>query len=516
MAQTHFTGFDWTIFFVYLASLIAIGWYFSRRQTSTEEYFVSSRHMHWLPVAFSVVASLFSAVSFLGQPAKVFKGDCVMVVWPLAVMVATPIVLYLLLPFYIRLRVTSMYEYLEKRFGLSVRLLASALFMLKRLCWMALVTLAPSLALSAMTGWRIEYCIVLIGTVSTLYTAMGGITAVIWTDAIQFVVFMLGLVLIIGVIVSRLDGGFAEIWHRGVADQKVAIDLSIDFSRQTFWTALLACIFIATSDLGADQLIVQRLVSTKDARSANRSVWFNAWFKFPLMAILIGTGAALWAFYRAYPERLGLAAGDHEKVLPYFIVTELPPGISGLVIAGVFAAAMSSFDSGLSALVTTFTVDWYKRLFRGGQSDTQYLRTAKLLTYAVGAAVTLLSIAIYKIGISGLVDASNSFLGFFGGGLLGIFLLGAMTRRAKGLPTVVGVFLSVGLVATLETIQKSTGHRFLDPWLYGVITCAITMLIGYFGSFLGPELPYERVAGYTMARGPGGRNPGSAADSSSD
>lgn len=502
MSEGHFQPLDWAVFFAYQTTLIAVGWYFSRRQTSTEEFFASSRRMHWLPVSLSIVASLFSAVSFLGNPAKVFKGDCVMIVWPLAVLAATPIAAYVLLPFYSRLRVTTAYEYLEKRFGLNARLLASALFLLKRLCWMALVALAPSLALSSMTGLRVEYCILIIGLLATFYTAIGGMSAVIWNDAIQFVLFMLSQVLIIGWIIARLDGGAAEIWQRGVADHKIWVDFSVDFSRHTVWTVLLACTFIAAADLGSDQLIVQRLIASKDTRSAARALWFNAIFKFPSMFLLLAIGAALWAFYRAYPERLGLPASEHEKVLPYFIIREMPVGISGLVISGIFAAAMSSFDAGLNSLVTAFTVDWYKRLVRVDRPDKEYLRTAKILTFAIGIAVTLLALVIYLRGIRGLIDASNSFLGFFGGGLLGIFLLGALTRRAKGLPTVLGVLISVACVTAFEACQSRYEMRILDPWMYGPVTCVMTMLIGYFGSFLGPALPFEKIADYTMARGP--------------
>jgi SSS family transporter len=371
---------------------------------------------------------------------------------------------------------------------------------------MALVALAPSLALSSMTGLRVEYCILIIGLVATCYTAIGGITAVIWNDAVQFILFVLAQFLIIVFIATRLDGGFAEIWHRGIADQKITVDMSIDFSRHTFWTVLIACVFIATADLGSDQLVVQRLISTKDAASAARSLWFNALFKFPSIVLLLGMGAALWAFYQANPEQLGLPASEREKILPYFVVTQLPPGLSGLVISGIFAAAMSSFDSGLNTLVTAFTVDWYKRLVRTGRPDAEYLLLAKALTFVLGVAVTLLALIIYWRGITGLVDASNSYLGFFGGGLLGVFLLGVLTRRAKGLPTILGSIISVAAVTGFELYQTNHHVRYLDPWLYGLITCTVTMVIGYFGSFFGPELPYEKVAGYTMAREPRQRN----------
>jgi len=500
MTKTGFVTVDWVVFALYLGAVVCIGIWFSKRQRSTEEYFTAGKRVHWLPVSLSVVATLFSGISFLGHPARVFRYNCAMIAWPFAVLIITPILIHVLLPFYRRLDVTTAYEYLEKRFSLNVRLLASALFIGKRLFWMALVALAPSLALSTIIGLPVSWCILIIGVIATVYTGLGGMRAVIWTDAIQFVVLMLGQCLIIGMVAGQLDGGLAGMWRVGVADHKAWASLDWNLAAPTFWTFLLAGCFLALSDLGADQVTVQRLMCTKDEKAAAKALWFNALFKFPGTIILLGMGVALWVYYQQFPGRLGLAESDYDKIVPYFAVSQLPSGISGLVIAAIFAAAMSSFDSGLNSLAAALTVDWYARLGPGDRDSPKALIFAKRLTYVLGAAVTLTALLVYWTGIKSIIDASNKYLGFFGGALLGIFLLGALTRRAKPLPTVIGALLGVASVFTIEMIQSSaTDSALVHPYLYGAISCTLTLAFGYFGSFLGP-LPDDRhVDGLTVA-----------------
>ncbi len=497
--EAHFGWLDWTVFASYLGAIVLVGAYFSKRQNSTDEFFTASKRMHWLPVSLSIVASLFSGISFIGQPSRVYRYDSVIFAYAISVLLVTPIVMYVLIPFYRRLDVTTAYEYLERRFSLNVRLLASSLFILKRLFWMGLVALAPSLALTTITGLRVEYCILLIGVVATIYTGLGGMSAVIWTDAAQFVILTLGQVLMIWFIASKLDGGFAEIWEVGRESGKVWMSMEFTFVDLTFWSMLIAGCVFALSDLGVDQVTVQRLMTTPDEKTAQRSMIFNALFKFPGMMVLLGIGVALYAYYQAFPELLTLGEDQIDQVVPFFVVTELPAGISGFVIAAIFAAAMSSFDSGLNCMVTAFTVDWYKRLYKSDLEDREYLKLAKLLTFVLGGLITLMSILIYQAGVKSIIDKSNKYLGFFGGALLGIFLLGMLTRRAKPLPTVIGAVASVALVILLDLWQEENG-AFVHNYMYGLISMVITMAVGYFGSLLGRETPYETIQDFTMAK----------------
>ena len=504
MSECSLVWLDWIVIAIYLLGIFALGAFFARRQTSTSEFFTARGRLPWLLVAFSVVASLFSGISYIGQPARSFRYDSVLVTLSLSLLLITPIAAYVFLPFYRRLNVTTAYEYLEKRFGLNIRLFASILFLGKRLLWMALVALAPSLVLSTFTGIRVEYCILTIGLVATIYTSMGGISAVIWTDAVQFIVLVLGQVLIIIYIATRIDGGLAEIWSVGYENQKAWFSMDFNHTQLTFWTLLIAGMGFYLSDLGADQITVQRLLTTKDQKSAQKALWFNALFKIPGAIIITGMGVALWVFYHKNPHLLTLQPQDYDKVVPYFVVKELPMGIAGLVIAAIFAAAMSSFDSGLNSIITGFTVDWYKRLINPGQADEKYLFMAKSLSYVVGIAVTILAILIYQTGIKSIIDTSNKYLGFFGGALLGLFILGMFTRRAKALPTILASILSVAVIFLIDNYNKADDkgvtYNIIHPYLYLVLSCAITVILGYIGSMFGPELSYEKVREFTIAK----------------
>jgi Na+/proline symporter len=204
-------------------------------------------------------------------------------------------------------------------------------------------------------------------------------------------------------------------------------------------------------------------------------------------------------FYKANPERLPLEPADYDKVVPYFTVHELPVGVSGLVIAAVFAAAMSSFDSGLNSLSATLTVDWYKRL-GSATSERRSLFVAKCLTYVIGAAVTITALVIYWTGVMSIIDASNKYLGFFGGALLAIFFLGALTRRAKALPTVLGALCGVASVFLIDMMaDPANGKVIVHTYLYGMISCLVTLVVGYLGSFIGPPPSEQRLAGLTIA-----------------
>ena len=217
------------------------------------------------------------------------------------------------------------------------------------------------------------------------------------------------------------------------------------------------------------------------------------------MIILLGMGVALWAFYKAYPQRLPLEAADYDKIVPYFTVHELPAGVSGLVIAAIFAAAMSSFDSGLNSLSATLTVDWYGR-FGKTTSERKSLFLAKCLTYLIGSAVTLTALVVYWAGVMSIVDASNKYLGFFGGALLAMFLLGALTKRAKALPTVLGAICGVALVFLIEMSQDAaSGNMLIHSYLYGAISCIVTMGVGFFGSLIGPPPSKQQIDGLTFA-----------------
>lgn len=478
---------DWGLIGLLLAGRLALGVYFNRRQTSTGEYFLAGQRMGWGPVALSILASLLSGISFIGHPARVYGYDCAAMGFAIAAVLVTPVVMYGLLPAYRRLNVRTAYEYLEIRFGLNVRLLASALFILKRLFWMALVVLAPAMLLNTITGIPVETCVLLVGLFTTLYTSLGGLSAMIWADVITFVVLLGAQILIIGSVAGRLDGGLGELWTVAVENRKAWASLDFDWTRLTFWTAIVSGLILGLEGMGADQITVQLLMSARDERQARRSLLFMALFKVPGQVLLLGLGVAIWVFYHAFPDRPG--PGQAEGAVPHFVMTELPTGAVGFILGAILCATMSCFDSGLNSLVAAVSVDWVQRLLRPGAADRRHLLFSKLLTYGLGAAVSLMAILIYRAGFTSLIDKTNNYLGFFGGGLLGIFLLAAFTRRSRALPTVFGCVAATAGIFLFDRLWNAEG-ALLNPILYGVFGCAGTMVLGYGGSMiLTPKTP---------------------------
>lgn len=501
MDKSVFNWCDWTVFAFYLIGIFMLGAFFAKRQTSTREFFKAGGRLGWFPVMVSLIASIFSGISFIGQPGRIFRSDASLLISVYIVTVFSfPAVAYVLLPFYRKLDVTTAYEYLEKRFSIHVRLLGSVFFILQRFVWMTLVVLAPSLLLSVMLNIRVEYCILMIGILSTGYTALGGMAAVIWTDVAQFFILIIGQVLILGIVIMRLDGGFMQVLQTSVADNKIFGSMAIDFTKPTFWTVLITGLLLGLGK-GVDQVNVQRLMAARDNDQAKKSLLYIVIFEFPRLLLLGLMGLSLYAFYVAFPDSLNSNVMAHtDTIILHFVATEVPTGIRAVIVAAVFAAAMSSFDSGLNCLAATITVDWRRRLARVDRTDRQYTAFAKSLSLLLGIGITLGAIVIYKSDIKSIVDASMKYVGFLFGPLVGIFILGIATRRARSWPVIIAALISVAVVGTLDVLNhfRPTGQKIVSVYTYGSITVILTILIGYIGSLFGKQVPAEQVREYTL------------------
>lgn len=505
MPETSFGWINWSVFIFYILGIFVIGSLFARRQTSTDEFFRAGKRMSWFPVMISLMASVFSAISFLGHPARIYTTDAGLV---LALFVSyyfgMPLFVYAVLPFFRKLDITTTYEYLERRFSPGVRYVGSALFLFQRIFWMALVCLAPSLVLAVVLDLRVEYCILLIGITATVYTALGGMSAVIWTDLVQFFVLMTAQIMFFVIIIMRLDGGLGQILDIAVADNKFVADFGWNLSRPTFWTLLIGMMFLGLG-FGVDQVNTQRIMSTRDETQARKSVLYQLVMSIPRVVILMLMGLSLYAFYKVFPGQLSPeVAQSPDKIVPYFILSQIPVGLCGLVIAGIFAAAMSSFDSGLNCLVAVFVVDWYKKIIRPGQDDSKYLSVSKTLTYGIGIAATLLALVIYKSDVKSIIDASNRYLGLFFGPVTGIFMVGICTRRAKPVPTLIAALVAFIVIIAIDLTNGYRTANDIEPlvssYLYAPITLSITFVMAYVLSLFGPEMPYEKIEGFTWAK----------------
>ena len=486
-----FTALDNAVLVFYLVLVVGMGSFFFRDQHDTEDYFLAGRRMPWVAVGVSIFASLFSAISLLGSPGWVYENDLTLGLTLVTIPIVTPIVIWVFLPFYHRLRVFTAYEYLERRFDPSVRLASSVLFLFLRGSYLAVVIYAPSLVLSTVTGLELKWTILLIGGLATLYTLLGGMKAVIWTDVVQAVVLFGGLILVTAILILRVDGGLGEIVSVASQEGPFRIETGWNgWAEVTLVAVLINGFFIHLSMYGADQITLQRCLTTPTLRAGRKSMILNAVMVVPAALLLLFVGGALYVFYHQFPARLaeGLK-GD--AVLPHFVVHELPPGISGVFIAAMFAAAMSTIDSAINSLSTSSMKDLYQRYFRPEADERTNLSRSRLFTVFWGVAATVCALYVDSF-FTGILNASKTLAGFFTGSLLGIFILGMLSTRTTSTGVLGGALCGV---AAVVSAAQWTSMNFL--W-YAPLGSVVTLVTGYLLSLMTTRIPVGRLEGLTI------------------
>jgi SSS family solute:Na+ symporter len=389
-----------------------------------------------------------------------------------------PIVVFMFLPFYRRLNVTTAYEFIEKRFNLPARLLASGLFITFQLARIGIVLYLPSIALSVVTGVDIKICISVMALLSIAYTVMGGIEAVIWTDVIQVFVLLGGALLVLCMIPLSIPGGWNPMVDLAESGDKLRLlDFHFSWNSPTFWILVFGGVGANLYGYACDQAVIQRYLTTKSEKDAARGIWTSALLVIPASLIFFGIGTVLYSFYKTQPGALNPVIQKSDGIFPWYIVTQLPPGVSGLLIAGVFAAAMSSLDSSMNSVATAFTTDFYRRL-KPQVSDHKCLNVARIVTVAIGLGGMGLALAMDTWNIESLWDQFNRFIGLFGAGLTGLFLLAVFTKRTSGYGALIGLLCSVGVQYWLRELDCIHGMLFS---LTGMVSCFVT---GYIASLI--------------------------------
>ncbi len=454
--MSHFSWLDYVIFGGYLAASVTVGLLSARSPKSLSDYFLAGRGMNTILVAMSILAALFSGISYLAGPADVYKNGFAFAYAVLAFFIATPITTIWILPKFFRSGYFTAYQFLEERFSLSVRLLASGLFIFRVSLWLAAATYAPALALEKVTGLPLWITILASGTLTTLYTALGGMRAVIWTDVLQLVVLFGGQFLIVWVALGKIPGGLSGVWETAVADGRM--DLSFNFSlseRINFWSLLLAAAFLHLVQMATDQVSVQRYLTAGSLKEAQRSLWIKLWFILPVLVLFYGTGLVLYAFYKVHGDPM--AAGHivkEDQILPYFVVTELPRGLPGLLIAAIYAASMSTISAGLNSLASATVVDFKGRLSTAPEgTEKRQVGGARIITVIYGVLVMALAFAVTRMQ-GNLVESVNTVIGLIGGPLLGLFFLGMFTRRADARGALIGCLAGFSTLLAVYLYQS--------------------------------------------------------------
>jgi SSS family solute:Na+ symporter len=490
---------DWMIIIAYGAGTIGLGWYYSRRQKSTNEYFIGTGSMNPILVGVSLFATLLSTVSYLSMPGESLGKGPVNMTSMLILPVVFVIVAYGLLPVYMKHRVTSAYELLEERLGLSVRLLGAAMFIALRLAWMSLLIYLTAAALTIMLGVGDNYIplIALItGFVAVIYTSLGGLRAVVITDFIQTVLLYGGALLVLGTISWDL-GGFGWIptkWDPSWDTQPIfSTDLSV---RVTVVGTLLNYVVWYVCTAGGDQTSVQRFMATKDAKAAQRA-YATQLCTSVIVGVTLGfVGFALLGYFNAHPDRLPAdmsLSANADKVFPHFIAFHLPVGVSGLVVAAMFAAAMSSIDSGVNSITAVVMTDGLDRFRTQPISDRSHILIARCLAFGIGAIVVLGSSAMGQVpgNITAVTTKTSNLLTtpIFGLFFFALFVPFA-SPRGVWIGAICGTATAVLIAFSGPIFGFVPGTDDLDPISFQWISPAaitVNIVTGCVGSLLFPR-----------------------------
>lgn len=449
------TPIDALVLISYLIGITLIGARFYRRKTDTQAYFLGDKNMKWLPVALSILAADTSAISYLGLPAWSFQENLRLNQSVFTYFLAIPLVIWIFVPTYSAGNLYTAYQFLERRFDLRVRLMTSVLFLLLRGAHVAVVIYAPALMMSQLVGVPLAFPVLAMGLLTTFYTTTGGIKSVIWTDAIQVATVMIGFGVLTVSLLSNIPGGVREVIRIGAAHQKWSLfDFSFTLNKvDNFWALLIGGTLLAMETMGTDQAVLQKYFTTRSERETRKSLLFYGVVIVPFITFLSVLGVILFVFYTGRPD-LKASLGNPEAVVPHYAATMLPHGLTGLVLAGIFAGSMSTVSASLNSLATSSVMDVYKRLVRVDLSPEQYAVAGRWATALWGGAGTVGAFFGNRLGP--LILSFSKVWSLLGGVILAIFLLGILTKRTTSVGVIVGSIFGLSTVVYVASCTRVT------------------------------------------------------------
>ena len=477
--QRSFGLVNYLVLFGYLLTMVGVGVYFTRKNKNTDDFFRGGQQIPWWAAGCSIFATMLSSLTYTGIPSKAFAQDWVYAIGNFMIPVVAFVAVFVALPFYRRIDATSAYEYLEKRFSRSVRLFGSASFTLFHLFRMAVVMSLTGLALAVATPLTPAQSVLLMGMLSIVYCTLGGIEAVIWTDTIQTFVLLGGALLALGILISGVDGGFSGFLSSASTASKFTVanfHWDVTSAQIALWVIVVGAIAQNISSYTADQAVVQRYMTTASLKLAARSIWTNAVLTIPATVLFFGIGTALFAYYRSHPEKLDPTITT-DQVFPLFIAREMPVGLAGLIVAGIFAAAQSTVSTSMNSTATSLVTD-FLRPIDACRTERGYLNAARFLTFLLGVLGTLLGLVFVNPEIKSLFDAFIKVIGLFMGVLGGLFVLGALTRRANGPGALIGALAGAAVMFCLWRFTDVNGYLYTAS---GISSC---FLVGYVASLV--------------------------------
>lgn len=479
------TILDYIVFSLFVGGVALFGcsFFFKSRKGASAFTAADGGLPAWV-VGMSIFATFVSSISFLGLPGDAYKGNWNPFVFSLSIPIATWLAAKVFIPLYRGMNSVSAYHYLEMRFGYWARCYVAICYLLTQLARVGSILLLLALPISTMFGWDIQTIIIWTGIATLLYTLLGGIAAVVWTDAIQGIILILGAVACALILTFSMPEGPSQLFEIASANDKFSLgSFGASLTEPTFWVVLIYGLFVNMQNYGIDQNYVQRYMTTKSTTEAVKSTLFGGLLYIPVSLVFVYIGTALFAYYTARPDLLpaGTAA---DKVFPYFIVHGLPTGVTGLVIASLFSAGMSTVATSINSSATIVLTDFVKRLSKRDISDRKSMTVLYAASFAVGTIGIVVGLLMMKV--DGVLDAWWKLASIFSGGMLGLFLLGLVCRnvkRAHAVTAVVLGLLSIAYMSLSPLINEgSPFYEFRCPlhtYLTIVVGTTVIFLVGF-------------------------------------
>ena len=467
-----FNWLDWAVVVAYLIAITLFGVHFRKRQESIRTYFLGGKQIPAWALSLSIVATETSTLTIIGTPGIAFGGTLSFLQLIMGYLVGRLFICMTLIPAYFKGEMYTAYELMQRRFGASIKHATASMFLITRSLAEGVRVLAIATVVSIVLGTGELWSILIISALTLIYTFEGGLTAVIWTDVVQLFIYIGGTLVAFVVILGMIPNG----WHGVIANaghKLVLWNFSTDYRiPYTFWAGVIGGAFLNTASHGVDQLIVQRLLAARSERESKWALLASGVVVFFQFALFLIVGIMLFSFYLYHPEETAPAIQD--RIFPAFVVKHLPHGVSGLMIAAILAAAMSNLSSALNSLASTSVVDFYKPFLKKDATARQQLRVSRWMTVFWG--IILVVLAILSRGVQSVLEAGLTITSITYGSLVGVFLLGVLTKRANQQGSIIG--MAVGLVSMLAVWRYSA---IAFTW-YVLIGTGITFSVGYLAS----------------------------------
>ena len=470
---------DIIVFLLFTGGVVAFGCSFFKKKGTSEEFTSAGRSLPGWVVGMSIFATYVSSISYLGYPGKAFSGDWNAFVFSLSIPIASYFAARYFVPFYRSQDSISAYSFLENRFGPWARIYASSCYLLTQIARTGSILYLLALPMNVLLGWHIQTIIVVTSVAIVLYSMLGGMKAVIWTEAIQGIILIGGALVCMFILLFDMPGGPVQTFSIAMEDGKFSLgSFGSSLSESTFWVCLIYGIFTNLQNYGIDLSYVQRYHTAKNEKEAKFSALFGGYLFIPVSAVFFMIGTGLYAFYKVHPGILPDGVGA-DYVFPFFIVNELPVGLTGLLIASIFAAGMSTIATSVTSSSTIILTDYYQR-FRKHAGNRERMLVLKLSSVGVGVAGILVAFAF--MSVQSALDAWWALASIFSGGMLGLFLLGYISRKARNFDAVLGVVCGVILVCWIV----------ISPFVHANLAIVFGTLLIFLVGFLSANLFNKR------------------------